>query len=99
MTFAPIHDFVPRKFPFTLNQVKDSAGNLVDDWKNLPAFMADRQSNQNQWLTDIFGDDNKIPKGENSDGIQPLPKLGTRGVIPLQGATINDITPVQIPRQ
>jgi hypothetical protein len=99
MTFAPIHDFVPRKFPFTLNQVKDSAGNLVDDWKNLPAFMADRQSNQNEWLTNIFGDDNKIPKGENSDGIQPLPKLGTRGVIPLQGATINDITPVQIPRQ
>jgi hypothetical protein len=75
MTFAPIHDFVPRKFPFTLNQVKDSAGNLVNDWKNLPAFMADRQTTGkvdektkeviagNPWLEEIFGADNKIPKG------------------------------------
>jgi hypothetical protein len=69
MTFAPIHDFVPRKFPTILNTNKDKNGSPVPDWKNLPAFMADRQSNQNQWLTDIFGTDNKIPKGENSDGI------------------------------
>jgi hypothetical protein len=89
MTFAPIHDFVPRKFPFTLNQVKDSAGNLVDDWKNLPAFMADRQSNQNEWLTNIFGDDNKIPKGENSDGIPPALQTTSVGLAPLQGAAIN----------
>ena len=37
MTFAPIHDFVPRKFPGALDQVKDTGGNVVNDWKNLPA--------------------------------------------------------------
>ena len=74
MTFAPIHDFVPRKFPKTLNQVTDKNGNVTNDWKNLPAFMADRQTTGkftnkgqaiagNPWLEEIFGDDHKIPKG------------------------------------
>ena len=98
MTFAPIHDFVPRKFPGTLNQVKDTGGNIVNDWKNLPAFMADRQSNQNQWLTDVFGDDHKIPKGKNSDGIPTALVTRSAGLTPLQGATINDIVPIRIPQ-
>ena len=79
MTFAPIHDFVPRKFPTTLNtiQEKDAKGNpqTVDDWRNLPAFMADRQANKNEWLTSIFGTDKKIPTGKSvnisSQKIQP----------------------------
>ena len=99
MTFAPIHDFVPRKFPRTLNQVKDSEGNLTPDWKNLPAFMGDRQSNQNAWLTDIFGSDNAIPKGENSDGIPQAIVTKSAGLVPLRGATIDDIVaPVDILR-
>lgn len=68
MTFAPVHDFVPRKFPGTLNQITNKDGSVTNDWKNLPAFMADRQSNQNQWLTDIFGEDKLIPKGESVPG-------------------------------
>ena len=99
MTFAPVHDFVPRKFPRTLNQVKDPGGNLVPDWKNLPAFMGDRQSNQNEWLTDIFGTDNAIPKGKNSDGIPQALVTKSVGLVPLQGATINDIVaPINIPQ-
>jgi hypothetical protein len=72
MTFAPIHDFVPRKFPGTLNTVPSKGGAPVADWKNLPAFMGDRQSNQNKWLTDIFGADNKVPVGENFTGPRKL---------------------------
>jgi hypothetical protein len=99
MTFAPVHDFVPRKFPQTLNTIpgKDGAP-PTPDWKNLPAFMADRQSNQNQWLTDIFGTDNEIPKGENFNGIgtfQSANTLTQAPVVPLQGATIN--APLDIP--
>jgi len=76
MTFAPIHDFVPRKFPQTLNTIPGANGAApTRDWKNLPAFMGDRQSNQNQWLTDIFGKDNKIPEGENFNGPRKLPPL------------------------
>jgi hypothetical protein len=91
MTFAPVHDFVPRKFPGTLNQITNKDGSVTNDWKNLPAFMADRQSNQNQWLTDIFGEDKLIPKGENSDGIPSVSTLSPASIIGLQGATINDV--------
>jgi hypothetical protein len=58
MTFAPIHDFLPRKFP--------SSYNGGEDWKNLPAFTVDREDNQNKWLTDIFGLNNEIPFGESN---------------------------------
>ena len=70
MTFAPIHDFLPRKFPRTY-------GGGKDDWKNLPAFVADRQTIDSQgtpgnpWLTGIYDSANEIPKGVNSDGIPP----------------------------
>jgi hypothetical protein len=95
MTFAPIHNFVPRKFPGTLNTIPGKDGNPVRDWENLPAFMVDRQSNQNEWLTDIFGTNNKIPIGENYSGIpSPLP---APQLVPLQGATIST-TPINIPR-
>jgi len=95
MTFAPIHDFVPRKFPGTLNTIPGKDGKPVRDWENLPAFMVDRQSNQNEWLTDIFGKNNKIPIGENYSGIpSPLP---APQLVPLQGATIST-TPINIPR-
>jgi hypothetical protein len=74
MTFAPIHDFVPRKFPKTLNQITNKDGSVSNDWKNLPAFMADRQTTGktndkkeaiagNPWLEEIFGTDHTIPKG------------------------------------
>ena len=60
MTFAPIHDFLPRKFPSTYEG--------GENWKNLPAFTVDREDNQNKWLTDIFVD-NEIPVGTS----QPTP--------------------------
>jgi hypothetical protein len=77
MTFAPIHDFVPRKFPRTLDTIPTKGGAPTADWKNLPAFMADRQTTGerdangnpvagNPWLTDIFGSNNKIPIGTNA---------------------------------
>jgi hypothetical protein len=59
--------------------------------------MVDRQSNQNQWLTDIFGTDNKIPQGTNSDGIPLITPLPARPLAPLQGAPIST-TPINIPR-
>ncbi len=66
MTFAPIHDFVPRKFP--LNKPTTQENNeTVSDWRNLPAFMADRQTNKNEWLTSIFGKNNKIPNGKSTN--------------------------------
>ena len=72
MTFAPIHDFVPRKFPKTLNMIPGEDGKPVADWKNLPAFMADRQTtgkpDGNPWLTDIFNTkSNKIPDGKSTN--------------------------------
>jgi hypothetical protein len=58
MTFAPVHDFLPRKFP------QEYAGGST--WANLPAFTVDRVDNKNKWLTDIFTADGntKIPTGE-----------------------------------
>jgi hypothetical protein len=56
MTFAPIHDFLPRKFPSTYNG--------GEDWKNLPAFTVDREDNQNKWLTEVFESGN-IPFGNS----------------------------------
>ena len=98
MTFAPIHDFIPRKFPRTLDTIPSDGGASAPDWKNLPAFMVDRQSNQNSWLTDIFGKtNNEIPKGENSDGIPLITPLSAQPVAPLQGATISTST-INIPR-
>lgn len=50
MTFAPIHDFLPRKFPSELQSTP------------LPAFVTDRETENNPWLTDIFSN-RKIPEG------------------------------------
>jgi len=44
MTFAPIHNFLPRKFPNAFS----------GDWQNLPAFNVDRVDNNNAWLQDVF---------------------------------------------
>lgn len=55
MTFAPIHDFLPRKFPTNYDG---------KSWDNLPAFTVDRLDNQNEWLTSIYNKNNKIPQGE-----------------------------------
>jgi len=49
MTFAPIHDFLPRKFPTNNNGI-------------LPAFVTDRETENNPWLTNIFTN-RKIPTG------------------------------------
>lgn len=61
MTFAPIHDFLPRKFPTTF-------ANPIANFKQLPAFIADRQTNKdgtadNPWLTRMFGTDDKLLSG------------------------------------
>jgi hypothetical protein len=68
MTFAPIHDFLPRKFPTEFADV-------VKDWKQLPAFVADRQTNSentadNPWLTSMYNispfanESDKLPSGK-----------------------------------
>jgi hypothetical protein len=59
MTFAPVHDFLPRKFP------QEYAGG-TESWRNLPAFVVDRDDNNNKWLTNIFtaNGNKEIPKGE-----------------------------------
>ena len=95
MTFAPIHDFLPRKFPQTLS----STPGVGPDWQKLPAFMVDRESNQNKWLTDIFGGNNEIPIGTNSSGEPQIAPLTLAEPVPLQGAAdINNINvPINIP--
>ena len=65
MTFAPIHDFLPRKFP-TIFYNKPNA------WEQLPAFVVDRADNKNEWLTSIYNPnlatpstiDFRIPEGK-----------------------------------
>ena len=65
MTFAPIHDFLPRKFPSVFAEPEKN-------FKKLPAFVADRQTNQygtadNPWLTGMYTDYNeteKLPSGK-----------------------------------
>lgn len=61
MTFAPIHDFLPRKFPTTFT-------NPTKNWSSLPAFVADRQTNQfgtadNPWLTSMYNEKDSLPVG------------------------------------
>lgn len=53
MTFAPTHDFLPRKFP----QVYD------DNLQNIPAFVVDRETRdaENNWLKKVYGDNKSIP--------------------------------------
>jgi hypothetical protein len=61
ITFAPIHDFIPRKFP--------NANPNPTDAKNLPAFVVDRETDDNKWLLNVFSTTgskatpNEIPKG------------------------------------
>ena len=66
MTFAVIHDFLPRKFPQVYNG---------KDWDQLPAFVVDRLDNKNEWLTSVYNPKNinlnttsitvnKIPEGK-----------------------------------
>jgi hypothetical protein len=65
MTFAPIHDFLPRKFPTEF-------ADPVKNFRQLPAFVADRQTNSkntadNPWLTSMFtgyDETDKLPSGE-----------------------------------
>lgn len=61
MTFAPIHDFLPRKFPEKFNPDPKLAG-----WKDLPAFVVDRDDNENKWLQDVF-----LTTGKDANG-QPI---------------------------
>ena len=56
MTYAPIHSFLPRKFP----------GTFSGDWQNLPAFNVDRPDNKNKWLQDVF-----LKPGKDASG-QPV---------------------------
>ncbi len=59
MTFTPVHDFLPRKFP-------NKFSNIPGDWANLPAFTVDRVEKENKWLTDIFtaNGNKEIPEGK-----------------------------------
>jgi hypothetical protein len=65
MTFSPIHDFLPRKFPTEF-------ADPVKNFRQLPAFVADRQTNSenkadNPWLTSMFTDydeTDKLPSGK-----------------------------------
>jgi hypothetical protein len=65
MTFSPIHDFLPRKYP---TEFADPVANF----RQLPAFVADRQTNQkgdadNPWLTSMFtayDETGKLPSGK-----------------------------------
>jgi hypothetical protein len=65
MTFSPIHDFLPRKFPTEF-------ANPVENFRQLPAFVADRQTNSenkadNPWLTSMFtayDETGKLPSGK-----------------------------------
>ena len=70
MTFAPIHNFLPRKFP-------DKADNLSKEWPNLPAFMVDRPEfgNNQKWLQDIFLTTGKDASGQPIVGSE-IPTLG-----------------------
>lgn len=65
MTFAPIHDFLPRKFP---NQKPDN--NTF-----LPAFVVDRQTDDNLWLNSIYsGNGNsEIPRSSDALGAIKFP--------------------------
>ena len=73
MTFAPIHDFLPRKFP-------TAYPDPLKNWSGLPAFVADRQTNQkkqedNPWLTSMY---NTSTVGNIKNlGILPVGKLPT----------------------
>jgi hypothetical protein len=73
MTFAPIHDFLPRKFP-------TAYPDPLKNWSGLPAFVADRQTNQkkqedNPWLTSMY---NTSTVGSIKNlGILPVGKLPT----------------------
>jgi hypothetical protein len=57
MTFAPIHDFLPSKFP----------DEKPDNNTFLPAFVVDRQTDDNKWLNNIYsGPAGKyIPRGQS----------------------------------
>jgi hypothetical protein len=61
MTYAPIHNFLPRKFPNTFNPDPKLAG-----WRDLPAFNVDRVDNNNRWLQDVF-----LKPGKDASG-QPV---------------------------
>jgi len=61
MTYAPIHNFLPRKFPSTFNPDPKLAG-----WRDLPAFNVDRVDNDNKWLQDVF-----LKPGKDASG-QPV---------------------------
>jgi len=67
MTFAPIHNFLPRKFP----------GTFSSDWQNLPAFNVDRVDNDNAWLQDVFKTTGKDASGQPIIGNKiPVGTLG-----------------------
>jgi hypothetical protein len=70
MTFAPIHDFLPRKFPGEFNPDPKVAA-----WRDLPAFVVDRDDNDNKWLQDIFLTTGKDASGQPVVGSQ-IPTLG-----------------------
>ena len=73
MTYAPIHDFLPRKFPSVY-------ADPLKNWSGLPALVADRQTNQygtedNPWLTSMY---NTSTVGNIKNlGILPVGKLPT----------------------
>jgi hypothetical protein len=55
MTFAPIHDFLPRKFPIQNSEDSDL----------LPAFVVDKQTGGNPWLGNMFDNNDSLPNIES----------------------------------
>ena len=58
MTFAPVHDFLPRKFPTQNTESSDL----------LPAFVVDRQTDNNRWLNNIYNANNNTSIATANDG-------------------------------
>jgi hypothetical protein len=78
MTFAPIHDFLPRKFPS-----KKPESNTF-----LPAFVVDRQTDDNKWLNSIY----------NGNGGKEILNANTSiPQAPRDGLFDDNITPPNVP--
>jgi hypothetical protein len=78
MTFAPIHDFLPRKFPS-----KKPENNTF-----LPAFVVDRQTDDNLWLNSIY----------NGNGGKEILNANTSiPQAPRDGLFDDNITPPNVP--
>jgi hypothetical protein len=85
MTFAPIHDFLPRKMP-----------TLYSSNETLPSFVVDRQTDDNIWLTSMYRAYNKSFPEPNDGLSEPLTPVRTAPVV--QENRPFNLIPPRIPR-